>query len=252
MCCLRYEQEAYEDLIKKVPKQGAFVETIDGYGTAAQVNLLRQTVKVKLDADKDDTLHLYKANELAAVPGGRPRDGEEPPHVLNYVPEETEAAEAPEDVWAIPVVPEPVPETVPVQEPQEENRRSRRRRGGRGKGKGESAAPVREESPAKPAGEKKQKQPKPARKKAESPEPEQKLQEEHKKSFGRRHSHVKAVKAEDKAAKPPAPREEKPPRAEKAPKGEGEPAREGHRGGNRRRRPRGKGKPDGEGKGTAE
>ena len=27
MCCLRYEQEAYEDLIKKVPKQGAFVET---------------------------------------------------------------------------------------------------------------------------------------------------------------------------------------------------------------------------------
>ena len=252
MCCLRYEQEAYEDLIKKVPKQGAFVETIDGYGTAAQVNLLRQTVKVKLDADKDDTLHLYKANELAAVPGGRPRDGEEPPHVLNYVPEETEAAEAPEDVWAIPVVPEPVPETVPVQEPQEENRRSRRRRGGRGKGKGESAAPVREESPAKPAGEKKQKQPKPARKKTESPEPEQKPQEEHKKSFGRRHSHVKAVKAEDKAAKPPAPREEKPPKAEKAPKGEGEPAREGHRGGNRRRRPRGKGKPDGEGKGTAE
>ena len=31
MCCLRYEQEAYEDLVKKVPKQGAFVETKDGY-----------------------------------------------------------------------------------------------------------------------------------------------------------------------------------------------------------------------------
>ena len=41
MCCLRYEQEAYEDLVKKVPKQGAFVETKDGYGTAVQVNLLR-------------------------------------------------------------------------------------------------------------------------------------------------------------------------------------------------------------------
>ena len=93
MCCLRYEQDAYEDLIKKVPKQGAFVETIDGYGTAAQVNLLRQTVKVKLDQDKDDTLHLYKSNELAAVPGGRPRDGEEPPHVLHYVPEEPEIPE---------------------------------------------------------------------------------------------------------------------------------------------------------------
>ena len=83
MCCLRYEQAAYEDLVKKVPKQGAFVETIDGYGTAVQVNLLRQTVKVRLDSDTDDSLHLYKANELCAVPGGRPKDGEEPPHVLH-------------------------------------------------------------------------------------------------------------------------------------------------------------------------
>ena len=76
MCCLRYEQGAYEDLVKKVPKQSAFVETIDGYGTAVQVNLLRQTVKVRLDSDTDDSLHLYKANELCAVPGGRPQDGD--------------------------------------------------------------------------------------------------------------------------------------------------------------------------------
>ena len=159
MCCLRYEQEAYEDLIKKVPKQGAFVETIDGYGTAAQVNLLRQTVKVKLDQDKDDTLHVYKANELAAVPGGRPRDGEEPPHVLNYVPEEPEPQESAEDEWSIPAMVAEAQEPQQAEEPArspEEGKRSRRR-GGRGKGKGESAAPVREESPAKPAGEKKQK-----------------------------------------------------------------------------------------------
>ena len=69
LCCLRYEQEAYEDLVKKVPKQGAFVETKDGYGTAVQVNLLRSTVKVRLDDDRDDVLHEYQANELAAVPG---------------------------------------------------------------------------------------------------------------------------------------------------------------------------------------
>ena len=100
MCCLRYEQEAYEELIKKVPKQGAFVETKDGYGTAVQVNLLRQTVKVKLDGS-DDSLHLYKPNELAAVPGGRPRDGETPPSVLHYVPEPEEAEEK-EDEWRLP------------------------------------------------------------------------------------------------------------------------------------------------------
>ena len=114
MCCLRYEQEAYEDLVKKVPKQGAFVETKDGYGTAVQVNLLRSTVKVKLDDDRDDVLHEYKCYELAAVPGGRPKDGVEPPHVLEYVepePEETEPEET--DEWAIPTMPAIV---VPVKE----------------------------------------------------------------------------------------------------------------------------------------
>ncbi|MEG0035521.1 MAG: stage 0 sporulation family protein, partial [Oscillospiraceae bacterium] len=33
MCCLRYEQEAYEDLLKTIPKNGAFVQTTAGYGT---------------------------------------------------------------------------------------------------------------------------------------------------------------------------------------------------------------------------
>lgn len=103
MCCLRYEEEAYEDLVKHVPKQGAFVETKDGYGTAVQVNLLRQTVKVKLDSDADDALRLYKSNELCAVPGGRPKDGEAPPSVLKYVPPaEDEEEDAPQDDWVMP------------------------------------------------------------------------------------------------------------------------------------------------------
>lgn len=127
MCCLRYEQEAYEELIKKVPKQGAFVETKDGYGTAVQVNLLRQTVKVKLDSDSDDSLRLYKANELCAVPGGRPKDGEAPPHVLNYVPGPEEKQEPEEDKWVIPTV-EPVRVQEPVQEVRENRGRNNCRR----------------------------------------------------------------------------------------------------------------------------
>ncbi len=154
MCCLRYEQEAYEDLIKSVPKQGAFVETKDGYGTAVQVNLLRQCVKVRLDGDNDDTLHLYKANELAAVPGGRPRDGEEPPHVLHYVPEPEEPEEK-EDEWKLPALfGEELPqESAPAPEaPQEEaesgKKRSSRRRRSRGKSGGEPKSA--EKAPVKP------------------------------------------------------------------------------------------------------
>ena len=146
MCCLRYEQEAYEELVKKVPKQGAFVETKDGYGTAVQVNLLRQTVKVKLDNDTDDTLRLFKANELAAVPGGRPKDGETPPSVLKYVPEPEE--EETEDEWALPVFVTPEPQSEPVKTGETEKKRSSRNRRNRAnKPKNEQEGQKKKEQP---------------------------------------------------------------------------------------------------------
>ena len=253
MCCLRYEQEAYEELIKKVPKQGAFVETIDGYGTAAQVNLLRQTVKVKLDQDKDDTLHVYKANELAAVPGGRPRDGEEPPHVLVYVPEEPEPQEEPADEWTYPVLAEPVSEPEPAPEiPAEEGKKGRRRRSRGGKGKGEQPqVELREKKSEEKKPEQPQKPGKQPRQKGEQPQPEpREPKNRDEKKSGRRHSHVKAVKAEHKNAPEGGetpPRKENAPRKDK-PSGENaQPKEEQRRSANRRRRPRGgkaKGKPE--------
>lgn len=151
MCCLRYEQDAYEELIKKVPKQGAFVETKDGYGTAVQVNLLRQTVKVKMDEDSDDTLRTFKANELAAVPGGRPKDGETPPSVLHYVPEPEEEKEEPEDEWMIPVryISE-IPEAVAEEEEPEPKKKNSRRRGKGGQQNRPKAEP-KAEAKAEPA-----------------------------------------------------------------------------------------------------
>ncbi len=125
MCCLRYEQEAYESLVKNVPKQGAFVETKDGFGTAVQVNLLRQTIKVKLDSDSDDSLRTYKTNEFITVPGGRPKDGEKPVSTFRYVPEADEDETEPELKW------EPVYSSVveePEKEPQQEQARASRRR----------------------------------------------------------------------------------------------------------------------------
>lgn len=123
MCCLRYEEDAYEELIRTVPKQGAFVETPDGYGTAVTVNLLQQTVKVALDGDAEN-LRLYKAKAVAAVPGGRPKNGEAPPHVLNYDPSEDEeelsAAAEEEDFWTSPQLfaEEPVSQPEPQPAPE--------------------------------------------------------------------------------------------------------------------------------------
>ena len=133
MCCLKYEQEAYEDLVRSVPKQGAFVETPSGYGSVTQVNLLRQLVKVKLDGDDDDTVRTYKAEEVATVPGGRPKDGETPPSVLKLKPVEEEQEES-ENEWKLPELfadetPE-VPESAENEQKHPQGRKNNKRRRG--------------------------------------------------------------------------------------------------------------------------
>lgn len=75
MCCLKYEQEAYTDLLRRAPKQDSLVETPDGVGTITQVNLLRETARVTLDSDPD-TPRYYKHSELTVIRSGK---GKRPP-----------------------------------------------------------------------------------------------------------------------------------------------------------------------------
>ena len=162
MCCLRYEQEAYEDLVKSVPKQGAFVETPAGYGTVTQVNLLRQLVKVKLDGEGDDTVRTYRSVEVAAVPGGRPKDGETPPSVLKYVPE-PEEEEEPENEWELPeLLINGAPEE-PATQPESRGRSRRSRRSGKKRGDSKAAEEKKEPVASAKSGteEKKSVKPKP-------------------------------------------------------------------------------------------
>ena len=53
MCCLKFEQEAYEHLLRTTPKVGAIVETKEGRGTVAEVNLLTGMLKIRLDRHPD-------------------------------------------------------------------------------------------------------------------------------------------------------------------------------------------------------
>lgn len=48
MCCLKYEQNCYEELLAITPKVGALVETAEGRGIVEDV-LLTGVLKVKLD-----------------------------------------------------------------------------------------------------------------------------------------------------------------------------------------------------------
>lgn len=81
MCCLKYEQEAYEDLMKDAPRMDSFVETPDGAGTIISVNTLREKVRVRLD-DAPDTLKTYHNSEIRVVRSGkgkRPEGYVQPP-----------------------------------------------------------------------------------------------------------------------------------------------------------------------------
>jgi len=75
MCCLKYEETAYEDLVKKAPKIGAFVETPSGKGSVINVNLLRGNAKIRLEDGYDTTLKTFTFDELDVL-GGKGRRAE--------------------------------------------------------------------------------------------------------------------------------------------------------------------------------
>ncbi len=71
MCCLKYEQEAYTDLLKKTPKVGAIVNTPDGKGLVVENNLIARTLKVKLNNTPEDAApKTYSVHQCKLVKDG--------------------------------------------------------------------------------------------------------------------------------------------------------------------------------------
>ncbi len=62
MCCLKYEQDAYEYLLKNTPKVGAYVKTPDFKGYVEEVNLLTGKLKVKPEKSEDAAVIFDKAD----------------------------------------------------------------------------------------------------------------------------------------------------------------------------------------------
>lgn len=69
MCCLKNEQETYEELNKRLPGMGDMVLLPDGTeGTVNSVNVLRQTVKVSVEVNDEKELVEYPVEELKFRP----------------------------------------------------------------------------------------------------------------------------------------------------------------------------------------
>lgn len=67
MCCLKYEQEAYEHLLRHTPKIGAIVETREGRGTVVDNNLLTGMLKIRLDRRPDAAPVLIERHEVKLI-----------------------------------------------------------------------------------------------------------------------------------------------------------------------------------------
>ena len=147
MCCLKYEQEAYEDAVKRLPKNESFVETPEGVGTVSQVNLLRETVKVRLD-DAPESPRCFHNCEICVVRNGKGKRPEgyvpPPPEELAKLRKVTPPPEDPEEKLRSSLgtaltglgltATVHAGEKAPEEGKPGRNRSSRRGRGGEGKG----------------------------------------------------------------------------------------------------------------------
>ena len=77
MCCLKYEQDAYEDLIRTSPKMESFVDTPEGRGTVVEIDLLRQRVKVRME-DAPETISVFKNADIAVLRSGKAKKNDPP------------------------------------------------------------------------------------------------------------------------------------------------------------------------------
>lgn len=136
MCCLKYEQDAYEDAVKRMPKNDSFVLTPDGPGNVSDVNLLKETVNVRLD-DRSDGSRCYHNCEVCVLRNGKgSRDGIVIP---DRRPERYVEPEKEDDMPPISFISDFTPPSEHGDEGGGEKRR-RRNRSGRGGKKSEGAA----------------------------------------------------------------------------------------------------------------
>ncbi len=68
MCCLKYEQDVYEEKLSRLPKVGAIVKTADGEGVVNSIETLKEIIKVKLKDENDETFFKrYPASEVKII-----------------------------------------------------------------------------------------------------------------------------------------------------------------------------------------
>lgn len=109
MCCLKYEQDHYEMTRKKMPKIGREVSTPDGSGPVTDLNIVKETVFVKLTNGDTSEIREYpldqivRPQETQQIRQDYPRKQNEAKDVLPEFDEDTETiVQGPEEAVVTP------------------------------------------------------------------------------------------------------------------------------------------------------
>ncbi len=71
MCCLQYEQVAYEDLLKKVPNKGSLVEYDGDRGVVTEVFVLKGLIKAKFGSQEEPVFKILDAKDVKVLKKGK-------------------------------------------------------------------------------------------------------------------------------------------------------------------------------------
>ena len=207
MCCLKYEQEAYENLIRSSPKVESFVDTPEGRGTVVELDLLRQRVKVRFE-DRPEVISAFPNEEIYVLRNGKAKKTD-PPIPADLAPisgkgkrtKRFENTDSPVlesirfrySTEAIVEEPAPVEEAIETPAAAEESpakSRNRRNRRNRGKNKAEKPQEPNQEQPVKKEQPQKKEQPvkkeQPQKKEQPAQEGENAPKKPHRRNYHRR------------------------------------------------------------------
>ena len=74
MCCLKNEQEVYEEKLSRLPTMGSLVKTPEGKGTVEEVEVLKEIVKVKIEKEGTFVKKAFKNSEIEVLKAGKKRE----------------------------------------------------------------------------------------------------------------------------------------------------------------------------------
>lgn len=64
LCCLKYEDEYYEEMRKKMPKVNSTITTADGKGVVSSVDMLKETVTVTYTKEDTTEVKVYPLSDI--------------------------------------------------------------------------------------------------------------------------------------------------------------------------------------------